>query len=188
MQHWEIVNQGKNIIQNNAVDLWNNACSYFKLCDENPIITKRTITQGKGSGTRADVEQPRAYSIKALCLHCNITEEYIRDVRDSKNKQDEYYVVITKILYIIYTNNLEQAMVGNFSPVITTKLLNLEREDKSEGGSITVNVISTGIPELSNSENEILEKLELELSLSENSKGKNTDRENELDSDMLVIE
>lgn len=186
MQHWQVVNSGKSIVSNNAASLWENACLYFKWCDENPIIKKQTITQGKGSGTKADIEQTRAYTIKALCLHCNITEEYIRDVRDSKDKYNDYFVVVSKILYIIYSQNLEEAMVGNFSPVMTTKVLNLEKEDTTTPSNITVNVISQGIPELSNSENEILEKLELEIANSEITKDKNPQREN--DTGMFAVE
>lgn len=187
MQHWQVVNtRARYISSNSPMELWDNACEYFRWCDDNPIIKKQTITQGKGAGTKANIEQTRPYTIKALCLHCNITEEYIRDVRDSKDKNNEYFVVVSKILYTIYSQNLEEAMVGNFSPVMTTRVLNLEKEDTSTPSNITVNVVSQGIPELSNSENEILEKLELELANSEITKGKNPQREN--DTGMFAVE
>ena len=83
---------------------------------------------------------------------------------------------MSKILYIIYTQNLEYAQTEIFNPILTAKVLNIERKDEDEGGgTIKVEVISNTldgkrIPELSNTENEILEKLELELSLKEKSK------------------
>lgn len=185
MQHWEIVNsnRGRYTQSNSPETLWINACSYFKWCDDNPIITKRTITQGKQTGTRADIEQKRPYTIKALCLHCNIIEEYLRSIRESKDKGNEYYIVVSKILYIIYTQNLEEAMNGNFSPIMTAKVLNLEKEDTTTPAAITVNVVTQGIPELSNSENEILEKLELEIAHSKIFKEQNSQRENGINRD-----
>lgn len=182
MQHWEIVNSGQGISSNTAVDLWNNACKYFKHCDDNPIVVKRTLTQGKGSGTKVEVEEPRPYSIKALCLHCNILEDYLHDVRKSRDKDNEYFVVVSKILYIIYVQLEEYAITGIFNPIFTAKRLNLDKEDTTTPAVITVNVVTQGIPELSNSENEILEKLESEIQVFENTKGKNPQRENDLDS------
>lgn len=177
MQHWEIVNSGQNIVSDTPQRLWANSCMYFKWCDDNPITVRQTLMSGKEAGKKVEIEETRPYSIKALCLHCNITEDYLRDVRGSKDKNNEYFLVVSKILYIIYSQNLEYAITGIFNPIFTAKVLNLEKEDKDAGGSITVNIVSQGIPELSNSENEILEKLELENQLSEIAKGKNPQRE-----------
>lgn len=179
MEHWQLINSNRNVRSTTPMELWNNAIDYFKYCDDNPIITKRTITQGKETGKLANIEQVRPYTIKALCLHCNILEEYLRDIRDSRDRNNEYYFVVSKILYIIYTQVAEQAITGNFNPIFSAKILNMEREEIPTGG-ITVNVVSHGIPHLSNSENEILEKLELENRDLEIFKGKNDQRENEL--------
>lgn len=184
MQHWEIVNRGQSVVSNTAVDLWYNACAYFKWCDETPIITKRTITQGKGTGNKAEMEQPRPYTTEALCLHCNITEEYLRSARNHKDKNSEYYIVVSKILYIIRAQHIEYGITGIFNPIFTAKYIGLEKEDKDAGGVITVNVVTQGIPELSNSENEILEKLDLEKTNVENAKEQNSQREN----DMFAVE
>jgi hypothetical protein len=60
------------------------------------------------------------------------------------------------------------AMIGEYSPVFTAKVLNMEKEE-TPNSSVTVNVIG-GLPSLSTSENAILEKLESENKLFENTK------------------
>ena len=171
--HWEIVEENKgNIIVSTAPGLWERIKSYFKWCDENPITTKRTITSGKGAGSKVETEFVRPYNIKAMCLHCGITEEYIKDIRHEMSKNSDYYHVISKALYIIYAQNVEMATIGEFNPIFTAKLLNIDKDDTTNG-AIKVE-ISSETPQLSVSENEVLEKLELENKLFENTKDKNS--------------
>lgn len=162
--HWEVVNNGGIVVSNTPEELWANACAYFKWCDENPLKTKRTITSGKTAGNKVEDENPRPYSIKGLCLHCGILEEYMRDIRNSKDKQSLYYIVVSKIMYIIYIQNLELATVGVFNPIFTSKVLNMDKDD-TPTSAVRVEIVTQGIPELLNSENEILRKLELENEL-----------------------
>lgn len=169
--HWEIVQSGKVVVSSTAQGLWTNACSYFKFCDENPIITKQTLKSGKEAGKQMLSEMPRPYSIKALCLHCGIVEEWLRDIRNSNDKSSEYYIVVSRILYIIYTHVYEHAMTGIFSPVFSSKALNMDKDDVPSG-SIKIEIIGE-LPPLSKSENEILEKLESEIDLNEISKREN---------------
>ncbi len=156
--HWEIMHRV--VVSESPEDLWNNATKYFRWCEDNPIMTKKTIMNGKGAGDKVFVQYVRPYSIKALCLHCGILEEWLRDVRANKDKSSLWYQVVSKILYIIYIQNLEMATIGEFNPIFTAKVLNLEKDD-TPTGSVRVELVS-GLPELSKSENEILEKLELE--------------------------
>jgi predicted nucleic-acid-binding Zn-ribbon protein len=161
MEHWEMVNKNlTKIVSNTPETLWQNACNYFQWCDTNPISVPKTAMTGREVGKEFNVKYKRAYNIKALCLHCGIPEEYIRDIRQSKDKHSLYFHVISKILYIIYSQNLEGAMVDVFNPIFTAKVLNMEKEEV-KSNAVTVTVVQ-GIPELSNSENEILEKLESE--------------------------
>lgn len=148
------------VISSSPESLWQNACNYFSWCDNNPISIPKTLMSGKEAGKQVDVRYKRAYNIKALCLHCGIPEEYIKDIRNSKDKQDLYYHVVSKILYIIYSQNLEGAMVDVFNPVFTARVLGMEKEEQTTS-AVTVTVVQ-GLPELSKSENEILEKLESE--------------------------
>ena len=175
--HWQMVHNNRHIVSNTPEQLWDNAVKYFQWCDEHPIITKMPLTSGKEAGMQIKKEQPRQYNIKALCLHCNITEDYITSIRAARDTDSEYYHVVSKILYIIYAQNLEYAVVDVFNPILVSKMLNLEKEETPQIGT-TVRVIhedpTTGnrIPELSETENQLLEKLELEISLAEKTKEK----------------
>lgn len=170
--HWEIVNSGKICVSSSPEGLWANAVSYFTWCDEHPIETKVALTAGKGAGSQVIKESKRPYSIKGMCLHCGILEEQIRDIRSTKDQSSLYYAVVSKILYIIYIQNLEMATIGEFNPIFVSKVLNMEK-DESPTGAITVNVVQ-GLPELSKSENEILEKLESDIQNRENTKEQNS--------------
>ena len=93
-----------------------------------------------------------------MCLHCGITEEYLRDMR-ALPKDSEAYLIVSRILMNIYVQNQEMAMVGEFNPVFTAKILNMESED---AGPQKIMIEYVGdLPQLANSENEILEKLNL---------------------------
>lgn len=161
MEHWELVNgQLREVQSNTPIDLWINACNYFKYCDDNPIINKDTIRVGKEAGTEYEIKKKRAYNIKALCLHCQISEEYIKDMRNLNDPSNAYYNVVSKILYIIYAHVHENAMVDIYNPIFSSKVLNMEKDEVvSTASKVT---IVQGLPKLSRSENEILEKLELE--------------------------
>lgn len=158
--HWEIVDRGDIVVSSSPEGLWYQAAAYFKWSDENPIVTKATLKSGREAGTTVKEEHIRPYSIKALCLHCGITEEWLRDIRASKDKSSLYYIVVSKILYIIYIQNLEMATIGQYSPVFTARVLNMEKDDTPVGG-VKVEIVG-GLPELSKSENEILSRLESE--------------------------
>lgn len=177
---WKIVHNNRNITSNTPEQLWENAVKYFQWNDDNPRVNKVTITSGAMAGNKVNSEKRRPYSIQALCLFCNIDEDYIKDIRNNRGKgggeSAEYYQVVSKILYIIYTDNLEGAMLDEYNAIFTAKLLNLEKERDNENTNITINHVTSNpvdgkkIPELSDSENSVLEKLELELSLAQKSK------------------
>lgn len=161
MEHWEIIANGQIVVDRNAEELFENMCSYFKFCDDNPIESKRTITSGKGVGNRVIQETRRPYSVKGMCLHCGISEAYLNDILQSKSKDDMYYIAVERAMYIIHTQLMENALIGEFSPILTSKILNLDNQEK-DLGAIKVEIVQ-GTPELANSENEVLEKIELEL-------------------------
>jgi hypothetical protein len=70
---------------------------------------------------------------------------------------------------------MENALVGEFSAVLTSKVLNLDNQEK-ESGAIKVEIIQ-GTPELANSETEVLEKIKMEMDkrrIDEKAKGENS--------------
>lgn len=171
--HWEIVTLGGNgVVTDTPEGLWKSACMYFSWCDSNPIVSKSKVRVGKDAGKDVSTDVQRPYTIKGLCLHCNLVEEYIRDVRQSKDKKSLWYVVMSKILYIIYVQNEELATVGVFNPIFTAKRLNMETDDVPTG-AIKIE-ITQGLPEISTSEIQILEKLEFEKGNYENVKRENS--------------
>ena len=170
--HWRIANSGRIASSTTPQELWENATRYFQWSDDNPIITSKTLTSGKEAGKVVTNTTIRPYSIKALCLHCGILEEWLRDIRSGKDKSSLYYIVVSKILYIIFIQNMEMAIIGEFNPIFTAKVLNIDKDD-TPTGAVTVTVVS-GLPALSNSESEILEKLELENGFLKKDKSQNS--------------
>lgn len=157
--HWEVVAAGV-VAANTPQELWQQACDYFKWCDEHPIVNTKTITSGKTAGGEYKDRTIRPYNLKAFCLHAGLTEQYVRDIRNSKDEGSEYYHVISRVLYIIYVQNHELATVGVFNPIFTAKVLNVGQDD-TPAAPIKIEVVNSEM-ELSSSENEVLEKLELE--------------------------
>lgn len=146
-----------------AQQLWDNALAYFRWNKENPIEFKKTVMSGKTSGDKVLVEAPRMLTVKGLCLFCGLLEEYLQDIWQSRDKGNEYYIVATRILYHIHTQNMEYAALDVFNASLVVKLHKLETEEVPTG-SITVNYVRN-LPALSNSESEVLEKLDQEMKL-----------------------
>lgn len=158
--HWEVVRDKRVIVANTAEELWELACDYFKWCDENKIENTRTVTGGRGTNT-IDESMHRPYTIKGLCIHCGITEEYLNDLRLTKDTTSLYYEVVSRILYIIHTQNVEMATVGLFNPMFTAKVLNMDKPQEGTPRPIRIEIVGN-TPKLAESENEILENQFLE--------------------------
>lgn len=162
-QQWEVVDNYRNIVSNTPEELWDNAVSYFKWCKDNPIEIKKTAMTGKDAGKKFIVELPVMYTIKGLCLHCNVLEEYLKDMRAAKETAPDWYIVVSKILYIIHDQNMTYAALDLFNPILVGRLHNIEKDD-TPPANITINHVQ-GLPDLSESENEVLQKLESENKL-----------------------
>jgi hypothetical protein len=162
-EHWKVVNAGGRQVSTTPQQLWDMAVEYFKWCDEHPIKAKRTLTSGKTQGEKVEIEYKRPYSIKGMCLHCNISESYISDVKETHKVDSEFYMVVEKILYVIYTQNLEGAIVDLYNPIMVSKVLNMDKGPVEPDRPIVIqHVQATANYSLSNSENEVLQKLDSE--------------------------
>jgi hypothetical protein len=160
MQLWELIGKSKQTGVMDAQTLWSGAMEYFKWADEHPIILSKTITSGKEAGKAVEESKVRPYSIKALCIYLGLTQEYLKDVRLNSDKDSDFYLAIERILLIVFVQNSEMATIGEFNPVFTAKLLNIDSPDEGPK-KITIEYVGD-LPKLSNSESEILEKLDLE--------------------------
>ena len=158
--HWEVLSNGGVEVSTTPEGLWKNACKYFKWCEDNPIKNIVTLKSGKEAGKRMTEEHARPYTIKGLCLHCGINEEYLKDLRNSKNRTSDYTIVVERIMYVIWVQIAEHAITGVFNPIFSARMLNLDVDD-TPVSAIQVNIVA-GLPAIPRSENEILEKLEIE--------------------------
>lgn len=169
--HWQVVRRGGIVVSNTPEELWENACAYFEWCDSNPIQTSNNVKVGKAAGQDLNNKYIRPYTIKGLCLHCGIMEEYLADIRATKDQESMYFHVVSKILYLIYIQNYELACVGVYSPIFASKFISSEDERKPSS-TIRVEVVP-GLPMLATSEEEILQKLENEIEKQKNSENEN---------------
>lgn len=176
-QLWKKMNDFSNrIVIDTPEDIWKRACEYFSWCDDNPITWKTTVMSGNKAGNKVENESPQPYGIRAFCLYSGITESYMQSIRQSKSTESPYYIVISKILSIIYVQNMNYATTGVFNPVFTAKLLSIGGTEEDTRPSAKVEIITNGIPDLSSSEAEVLEKLEMEKSFKEIDKEQKIDK------------
>jgi len=148
INHWMIKSKA---VGDTAETLWESAKEYFMWCEANPIFKKEMIKQ---TGAIVDMECPRPFNLPALCLHCGVTTGYITDMARNPRAGD-FFFVAQRILQVIYSQNLEYAMVGIFNPVISAKKLNLGENDETGKvpAQINVEVITyAGQPSLSETE------------------------------------
>jgi len=179
-QHWQLIRSGGQEIVDTPEKLWERAEQYFQWCDDNPIITKRPITSGKAAGTMTKVEHTRLYTIKAFCLHANVSEKYLKEVSQSGDESSQYYIVVMKILMIIYTQNLEGAAADIYNPIIVSKILSLDKDTGSDKEvNVKVEIVDSISGKLANSENEVLQNLDFEKVSLVKDKSENLKREND---------
>jgi DNA-packaging protein gp3 len=160
--HWQRLVDGDIRTPTTPEELWEMAIKYFHWCDSNPIIQTKTVMTGKEAGKKVTEETSRPYSLKALCIHLGLSEQYFSDVK-AAGVHTLYYAVVMRIMYIIYVQNQELATVGVFSPIFTAKMLGLDKPEDPEQREYTVKVIALqGANALSNSESEVFKNIELE--------------------------
>jgi len=150
INHWMIKSK---VSGESAEALWEDAKDYFMWCEANPIYKTEVIKQ---TGLQTNVEYPRPFVLAALCIHCGVTVGYIMDMAKNKAAGD-YHLVAQKILAVIYSQNLEYAMVGIFNANVTARKLNLGTGDDDGGkapATVNIQVIENGAPPMLENEQE----------------------------------
>lgn len=160
--HWKVLSGGGVVVSNTAEQLWENATKYFKWCEDNPIKTKKPLTSGKTQGQSFTVEYNRPFTVEGLCLHCGISKQYINSILETHDKSSDFRIVIERIMYVIYSQNLEGAIVDLYNPVIVSKILKIDKEQETSSQSIKVEIVRTEKPKLANSEDEVLSRLDFD--------------------------
>lgn len=175
-EHWKVVNMGATVVSTTPQQLWEAAIDYFQWVDNHPITYNRVLTSGKDAGKKISIEAKRPYNIKAFCLHCCISEKWIDDIKNTQAKDSDWYMVIEKVLMIIYTDNLEGALVDLYNSLMTSKVLKMDQPNQLSDEPVKVTIVDSRSNELSNSENEILQKLDYGKLDQLNEKIENTQR------------
>lgn len=159
---WERMGKGEVRTYTTAKELWERAEEYFRWCKENPKEEEKVVTTGKEVGTIYIQRKTRPYTIIEFCLFCGTVPEYLKDMCKLSNKSNEFYHVCNSIINIIKNQNIQGAMVEQFNPIFTAKILGLEREEAPSGAiKVTIEQLPQGMA-LSNSETQLLAKIEEE--------------------------
>jgi len=161
-QHWHKILTKKWAVSETPDSFLKKAMEYFSWCDDNPIKSKRTLTSGKTQGAKVEMEFVRPYTIKGLCLHCNIPEKFLIDISKTFNPEEEWRVVVEKALMVIYNQNLEGGIVDMYNPILVSKVLNLDKQQDNTQASIRVEIVKSNSEQLATSENEVLQMLDSE--------------------------
>lgn len=152
--HWELEPR----VSNTPEELWKNAIEYFKWCDANPILERKTIMAGKEAGRKVEVESIRPYLIKALCLQCGVSEEYLRDMRKAPEDSSAYKIV-SRIIMNVWVQIAELGSVSAINSIFAAKMLNLDNGDEAPQ-KVLIEYVGD-VPKLATSENDILKMIEL---------------------------
>jgi hypothetical protein len=131
-----------------------------------------------GGGEAVLVYFKRPYTIKGFCLHANISERYIKDISETHEKQSEMYVIMEKILYIIYNEVLEGGLVDIYNPVMVTKLLKMDGEQGDDTKRTIVTIVDSISTKMHNSESSVIANLDFQKVESVNLKSENQEMQN----------
>lgn len=162
-EHWKILALGGVEIASTPGQMWEQALAYFEFCDGNPIENKETLKTGKTQGQVANKEKRRPYTVKGLCLHLGISEQYLREMGQQHGTDSMWFKVAEKILSVIYVQNLEGAIVEDFNPQIISKVLNLDKPSEEDSKPVRVEIVDTRKRELPTDEKSILDNLDFNL-------------------------
>lgn len=144
MEHWEILSSGLIKTPETAEQLWKAAVGYFRWCKDNPLQSDSMIRTGKDAGDVITVTKKRPFTVSGLCIHCGITEQYLKDICSIPEAGNGWYIVGERISMIIKTQILENALQNEFSAVISSKILALDnKEDNMSNKPIKVEVVNS---------------------------------------------
>ena len=128
---------GRDLLFATPVLMWEAAMEYFDWCDNNPWI--KTEFNGKDA-VECEVPTSRPYTLSGLCIYLDCDRSYFLKFKANKANQD-FFIVITRIEEIIYTQKFEGAAVGAFNANIIARDLGLiERKNVEVNDSRDVRV------------------------------------------------
>lgn len=115
---WELADNGRPKIFNNAEQLWAACVGYFEWCEQNPLIA---IEYHGKDATKCEVDKMRAMTIQGLCVYLGI------DIQTFYNyeKQPDFLAIIIRIRNVIWTQKFEGASAGLLNANIIARELGL---------------------------------------------------------------
>lgn len=118
--------------------LWEAACEYFQMIDDNPWSTNEITTSDKGTYHKSE-SRKIPYTWEGLELFLDVFS--LRDYKTNEDYKD-FSQVITRIEQIIYSQKFTGAASGFFNANIIARDLGLRDEKKVETtGESTVIVL-----------------------------------------------
>ncbi len=142
-QFWkQRTKHGREVLFSSASILWEEACEYFKWCDENPLDDEQGFAY-QGTVTRENFPKLRAYTLNGLCLFLNVNEAYFRQFNTAD--KPEFADVIYRIEKAIYEQQYTGAAANKLNPNIIARALGLKDRTDTTSGDLPVKSINIAI-------------------------------------------
>lgn len=140
---------GRDKIFSTPDELWTAACEYFKHVDDSPWIRQEPIKSGDLAGTCMQVEIPRPYKIRGLCLYLKCTEQTLINY-GTKEQYKAFFEIVKQIKDVIYDQKFDGAAVGDYNSNIIARDLGLidSKKIEHEGEVTQKNIIKFGDSEV----------------------------------------
>ncbi len=153
--HWQRLADGDVVAPETPEDFWRSAVSYFSWCDNNPLGTRES-SYGSHGGLKSVFKREfaRPYTLTGLCIHCGVSEKWINEIRVNMNPESLWYQVIEKVIYVIYTQNVEYSIVGMFNKDLSSKQIE-SLKPQQDDAPIRIEVVSSKSMKIASNESEV---------------------------------
>jgi hypothetical protein len=123
---------GRDILFQSPELLWEAACEYFQYIKENPWMRNEVKVDKRRGAYIVAVPMSRPFTLHALCLYLGCSVEYFKmfirstlpAMEDGEVKKN-FFIVISAIESVMYTQKFEGAAVGAFNANIISRDLGL---------------------------------------------------------------
>jgi hypothetical protein len=105
--------------------LWDGACEYFQMCDDNPDYEVK-IFQFQGEIVEGKLPKKMPYTLEGLTLFLNVNRKYLDDLTD------DFSLVVEQIKQTCHNQKLTGAAQGFFDSGIIARDLGLRDKTDNE--------------------------------------------------------
>ena len=125
-QFWKLRSKhGRDALFASPELLWESACEYFQWCDENPILSTKSMTSTQGSSSE-EKEFQRPYTKQGLYFYIGCSEDWLRNFKKVANH--DFLRVIEAIEQTIENQQVAHAMVGVFNSNLVARLNGIKEQ------------------------------------------------------------